>query len=263
MVPRSSGEGAAIGARGQRMRRLRQAIERVGTVPLKQAARMLDVSEMTIRRDLAAPDATLVCRGGHIMDIHVPTASRYSLELERDQHAQQKQAACRRAAEFISDGDTLFIDCGTTTPHLVESLPPALSLTVVCYSMNIAAIAARRDKTQIIMLGGLYHASSASFYSAEAVQYLKTLGLNKAFISAGGIHPARGASCSNFFEVPIKQAAIACAMESILVVDESKLLGLKPASFAALDVFSRIIIGGKASKDILKQFIGGQIVVAK
>lgn len=262
MVLRSSSEGVAMVARSQRMQQLRQAIDKAGTMPLKQAARLLNVSEMTIRRDLAAPDATLVCRGGHIMDIRIPAASKYSLELEWDQHAQQKLAACRRAAGFISDGDTLFIDCGTTMPHLVESLPPAFSLTVVCYSMNIATVATQRDKTQIIMIGGLYHASSASFYSVEAVQYLKTLGLNKAFISAGGVHPTRGASCSNFYEVPVKQAAIACAMESILVVDESKLLRLKPASFAALDVFSRIVVGGPGNKDVLRQFNANKIVVA-
>src|SRR5258707_1049519 len=77
--------------------------------------------------------------------------------------------------------------------------------------------------TQVMLLGGLYHASSQSFSSEEALAYLRKIGINKAFISAGGVHPTRGVSCSNFHEVAVKQAAIAGAMESILVVDESKL----------------------------------------
>jgi DeoR family transcriptional regulator, deoxyribose operon repressor len=67
---------------------------------------------------------------------------------------------------------------------------------------------------------------------------------------------AGGASCSNFHEVVIKQAAIASAMESILVVDESKLPRPKPAFFSDLDAFSRIIVGGHVSRDVRKQFKG-------
>lgn len=253
---------AATDARTLRLRQLRLAVEQAGTVPLKQAAKLLNVSEMTIRRDLSSDGATLACLGGYIMDTSFPTAGKYALEQERDQHAQHKLSACRHASQLVKDGDTLFIDCGTTMPHLVESLPPNLVLTVVCYSMNIATLATQRANTQVVMLGGVYHASSASFYSDEALQYLRTLGLNKAFISAGGIHPTRGASCSNFYEVPVKQAAIASAIESILVIDESKLARLKPAFFTGLDSFSSIIVGGSISRDLRKQFKGSKLIVA-
>lgn len=262
MILKSSDEGAATDARTWRLRQLRLAVEKAGTVHLKDAAKLLNVSEMTVRRDLASDGATLACLGGHVMDTGFPTAAKYALEQERDQHAQHKLSACRHAAQMIKDGDTLFIDCGTTMPHLAENLPPDFALTVVCYSMNIATIATRRPNTQVIMLGGVYHASSASFYSDEALQYLKTLGLNKAFISAGGVHPTRGASCSNFYEVPVKQAAIASAVESILLIDESKLARLKPAFFTGLDAFAKIIVGGSISKDLRKQFKGSKLVAA-
>jgi DeoR family deoxyribose operon repressor len=262
MVLRSNDDGGATDARGLRLRQLRLAVEKGGTVPLKHAAKLLNVSEMTIRRDLAAPGATLVCLGGYIMDTRIPTAAKYALEQERDQHAQHKLSACRHAAKLVNDGDTLFIDCGTTMPHLAENLPRDLALTVVCYSMNVATIITERPNTQVIMLGGVYHASSASFYSDEALQYLKTLGLNKAFISAGGVHPTRGASCSNFYEVPVKQAAIASAIESILVIDESKLARLKPAFFAGLDAFTSIVVGGSIGNDVRKQFKGSKLVSA-
>jgi DeoR family deoxyribose operon repressor len=107
-----------------------------------------------------------------------------------------------------------------------------------------------------MLLGGLYHASSQSFSSEEALAYLRKIGINKAFISAGGVHPTRGVSCSNFHEVAVKQAAIAGAMENILVVDESKLGSLKPAFFADLDVFAKIVVGGSVSADVQKQFKG-------
>lgn len=209
---------------------------------------------MTVRRDLAASDATLACLGGHVVNATSPMAVRYTLEHEIDQHRQDKRLACCSAVASIRGGDTIFIDCGTTMQSLADCLPEDLPLSVVCYSMNVATIVTRRPATQLMLMGGLYHPSSQSFSSDEGLSYLRKLGINKAFISAGGVHAVRGASCSNFHEIAIKQAVIATAMESILVVDASKLGSLKPAFFADLDAFAKIVVGGSVSGELRKPF---------
>ncbi|HSW03466.1 DeoR/GlpR family DNA-binding transcription regulator [Aquabacterium sp.] len=249
-------------AREARWRQLQTLFAARGALPLAHAAEALQVSAMTIRRDLAGPEAPLSCLGGYVVAALAPAAARYTLDEEADQHAPHKRLACRRAAEQVQAGDSLFIDCGTTMPHLAEALPPDIALNVVCYSLNIATILSRRPNTQLMLLGGLYHASSASFSSDEAVAYLRRLGVNKAFISAGGVHAERGASCANFHEVPVKQAAIASAAESFLVVDDSKLGRLRPAFFSPLARFSRIIVGGAPSPTMRTQFKGLKLEVA-
>jgi DeoR family transcriptional regulator, deoxyribose operon repressor len=254
MVDIPLGAAAQRDARAQRLQRLRRAIAENGALHLKDAAQLLNVSEMTVRRDLAASDAALVCLGGHVVNAASPSAVKYTLEQEIDQHTHDKRLACRAAVASLQDGDTIFIDCGTTMQSLAECLPEGLSLSVICYSMNVAALATRRPATQVMLMGGLYHPSSQSFSSEEGLSYLRKLGINKAFISAGGVHAARGASCSNFHETAIKQAAIATAVESILVVDASKLDSLKPAFFADLDAFSRIVVGGAATSALRKLF---------
>lgn len=236
----STGEAA----RERRLARLQELITARGAVPLKDAARLLQVSTMTIRRDLAAPNATMACLGAHIVGSQPVEAARYTLEGESDQHVEAKRSACRRAAALVRPGDSLFLDCGTTMLHLVEALPAGIPLSVVCYSLNIALSLVRRPNTQLMLLGGVYHPSAETFLSEESLQYLKRLGIDKAFLSAGGVHPRRGVSCSNFNEVPIKQAAIAAAAESILVVADSKLGQLKPAFFSPLAAFTRLIVGG-------------------
>jgi DeoR family deoxyribose operon repressor len=235
-------------ARERRIAALRELIMARGAVPLKDAARLLRVSSMTIRRDLATPNAPLACLGAHVVDSLPADPARYTLEAERDQHADAKRAACRRAAALVKAGDSLFIDCGTTMPHLVEALPPGIPLSIVCYSLNIAATLSHRPNTQLMLLGGLYHPSAETFLSEDSLGYLRRLGIDKAFLSAGGVHPQRGVSCSNFNEVPVKQAAIAVAAETILVVDDSKLGQLKPAIFSPLAAFSRLIVGGSLAR---------------
>ena len=240
--------------RVQRLQRLRRAVENNRALHLKEAAELLRVSEMTVRRDLAGPEAALALLGGYVVNAAWPTGIKYTFEQEIDQHTQDKRLACRSAAASIKEGDTIFIDCGTTMQSLADRLPEDMPLSVICYSLNVASIVTRRPATQVMLMGGLYHPSSQSFSSDDGLSYLRRLGVNKAFISAGGVHWSRGASCSNFHEVATKQAIIATAMESILVVDASKLGSLKPAFFSDIGAFSRIIVGGSTSSDIRKDF---------
>jgi DeoR family deoxyribose operon repressor len=238
---RNRGDEGGARRREDRLARLRGAVADGSMLRLRKAARLLGVSEMTVRRDLAAGASQLACLGGYVFRAETPgTAPRYALDAENASHILPKQEAARRAAALIEPGDTIFVDCGTTTPHLAAALP-AGHLTVICYALNIAEIVCRRADTQLVLLGGLYHPSSATFYGEEALAQLRRLGIAKAFISAGGIDFERGVSCSHFHEVPIKQAAMSHARHSYLVADSSKFGQLRPAAFARLDAFERVL----------------------
>ncbi|MBV9748006.1 MAG: DeoR/GlpR transcriptional regulator [Acetobacteraceae bacterium] len=245
-------EGLVAERRNLRLTRLRELLDEGGALRLTEAARALGVSSMTVRRDLAAFGGELAVLGGHVV---APggggQVSRYVLDREQASHVPGKREAALHAARLVEDGDTLFVDCGTTMPYLIESLPEGFTLTVVCYALNIALLATRRLGTQVVLLGGLFHPASATFYSKEALRSLEGLGINKAFLSAGGVHPTRGASCSNFNEVPVKQAVLAQAMRCFLVADASKLGQLKPAHFASLHAFERIITDSAAGAEAL------------
>ena len=93
--------------RVQRLQRLRRAVESSGTLHLKDAAELLKVSEMTVRRDLAGPEATLALLGGYVVNAASPTGIKYTFEQEIDQHTQDKRLACRAAAASIKAGDTI------------------------------------------------------------------------------------------------------------------------------------------------------------
>ncbi|WP_372395748.1 DeoR/GlpR family DNA-binding transcription regulator [Azospirillum sp. HJ39] len=224
--------------RADRLNRLQTALETGGYLRLKDAAQLLGVSEMTVRRDVASCHGRFTYLGGYIAGgLEAPGGMGYILDRERDAHIEMKRAACEAAATLLKPGETVFIDCGTTTPHLASRIPPDSRITVVCYAMNIAEIVCRKPGVRVVMLGGLYHASSASFSSPESLEMLRGIGINTAFISAGGVHEALGVSCSNFHEVEIKQAAIANALTKALVIDSSKFDQVKPAFFAKLDGF--------------------------
>lgn len=225
----------------QRHGRLIEAVEGLGPLRLRDAANLLSVSEMTVRRDIAASRGRLTTLGGYVMSGLDLNAAGYSFDRELDVHRNAKEAACQHAFRLIEHSDTIFIDCGTTMPHLASRLPADLSLTVVTFALNVAEIVAKRPGVQLLLIGGLYHRSSASFSGEVGLHPLKRIRLNKAFISAGGVHSSRGVSCSNFHEVPVKRAAIDSALANYLVIDSSKFGTVRSAHFAEIGEFRAVI----------------------
>ncbi|MEP9387648.1 DeoR/GlpR family DNA-binding transcription regulator [Mesorhizobium sp. KR9-304] len=230
-----------IGLRNARLERLAGLLGGHSHLKLTAVAEELGVSEMTIRRDVMDSGGRFACLGGHVIGAQNDVAGDYVLAKETDHHAAAKEKACAKAARLIEDDDTIFIDCGTTTPHLAALIPPDLRLTAICYSLNVAEILSRRQNTRLILLGGLFHPAAASFSGEAALDQLKRISLNKAFISAGGVHETRGVTCSHFHEVPVKQAAIARAVVSYLVVDASKFGKVRAAHFAEIAAFTSVV----------------------
>lgn len=223
-------------------------LERIGAMlagqsHLKLAAIAADlgVSEMTVRRDVMESGGRFACLGGHVIGAQNDATGDYILEQEIDHHAAAKTVACAKAVKLIEEDDTIFIDCGTTTPRLAALIPHEMRLTVVCYSLNVAEILSHRKATRLILLGGLFHPAAASFSGEAALEELKRVNINKAFISAGGVHETRGVTCSHFHEVPVKQTAISRALESHLVVDASKYGKVRAAHFAEIAAFTSIV----------------------
>ncbi|MBX3584661.1 MAG: DeoR/GlpR transcriptional regulator [Rhizobiaceae bacterium] len=228
-----------IGLKADRLEKLGLMLAKQSPLRLSAVAADLGVSEMTIRRDILESAGRFTCLGGHVISAQNDTVD-YVLEEELDHHAAAKATACARAAELVENDDTIFIDCGTTTPHLAAMIPQELSLTAICYSLNVADILSRRQNTRLILLGGMFHPGAASFSGDVALQELNRLNINKAFISAGGVDDERGVTCSHFHEVPVKQAAIARAVQSHLVIDSSKFGKVRAAFFANADSFTSI-----------------------
>ncbi|MEJ8848683.1 DeoR/GlpR family DNA-binding transcription regulator [Variovorax rhizosphaerae] len=229
-------------AHAARLQSLNDALSRDGVLRLREAAQLLQVSEMTVRRAVSAHPEMFAYLGGYIVKASdLGAGSGYNLQEEERSQALAKSAACAHACSLIGPEDTVFIDCGTTLEHLALQLPPDLPVTVICYSLNLATRLASKSAARLVMLGGLFHQGSAAFVSANSCTTLAGFGITKAFISAGGIDAQRGVSCSNMYEVPIKQQAIRSAHEKYLVADSSKFNRLKPALFASLSEFDAII----------------------
>jgi DeoR family deoxyribose operon repressor len=173
--------------RETRIATLSDALSARRVVHLKEAAALLGVSEMTVRRDVADHPGLFGYLGGHIVPAaEIESDAPYELARAADSHAAAKRQACIHAARHIRPDETIFIDCGTTLEYLVELIPDDYAITAICYSLNTAERLTRKKNLRMVMLGGVYHPSSASFSGAPGIETLDQLGINVAFLSAEG-----------------------------------------------------------------------------
>jgi DeoR family deoxyribose operon repressor len=224
----------------ERIELLAEALDRRRSMRLRDAATLLGVSEMTVRRDIASSSA-FACFGGYIVGPgHAPSSIEQGGGDKRDPLSQARLAASNAAAKQLIDDETIFIDCGMTLTLFARLIPSDIHITVVCYSMDVAGIVRQKPNVRMILLGGVYVPSSDSFASDESIETLRRIGINKAFISADGVDAAHGVTCCNFHEAAIKQVTIASAVECYLVVDASKFGTVRAVRFSQLDDFDSI-----------------------
>jgi DeoR family deoxyribose operon repressor len=209
---------------------------------VKDAALLLKVSEITVRRDIAEHSSNLTILGGYIMKADILSdAARDSEDIERSKLEDAQRHVARRAAAMVCDGDTIFIDQGLTLVLLAESLSSALTITVVCYSLRTAQVLRDKPNVRTVLLGGVYDSSLDSFRDSGNSAVLQRMGINHAFISADGVSTVHGVTCTDADDLFLKQAAIANAVRCHLVIDSNRQGVVAPWRLAEPHDFTSII----------------------
>ena len=225
--------------RDERIAQLVAALKRSDKLHLKEAAALLGVSEMTIRRDLSTESAPVVLLGGYIV-LEPRSAGHYLLSDQKTRLVEEKRRAAALAAGLLQAHQMAFFDCGTTTPWVIDAIPHDLPFTGVCYSLNTFLALQEKPLCRAILCGGEFHASNAIFKPLNFKETLNNLRPDIAFYSAAGVHLQYGATCFNLEELPVKHWAMSSAQYHVLVVDNSKFGKVRPACMGALSDFNAI-----------------------
>jgi len=214
---------------------------------VQELAHYLDVSDMTVRRDLK-----LLEDRGYVKTFHgsvvynrgmqpADEESIYSVDVAGTQNAAQKQSIGRRAAELVEPDDTLIIDLGSTAEALARALPLGMPLTILCYGLNILQEVSRRPDTDLYFAGGHFHEDTLMFESDEGIELIRSIRATKAFVSAAGVSSRLGVTTVNSYESKTKRAALESSLTRILIVDSSKFDRVSSAYFADLTDFHTIV----------------------
>lgn len=208
-----------------RQRKIVRYLKEKHEVKINHLSELLNVAGMTIRRDLEKIEKLGVARRTFGGAIYIAVQHNPNTDIIYGQrellNTEAKCAIGRMAASYIEEGDSIFVDAGTTTSHFIKYLPTNKEITVVTNGINIASNITSQNINKIL-LGGFVRDSTLSLVGPMAEAALNDLYFNKAFLSASGFTVKDGFSNSNNFEVQIKQKVIKKSNEVNFLVDSSK-----------------------------------------
>jgi DeoR family deoxyribose operon repressor len=114
-----------------------------GFANIKDLSKRLEVSEMTVRRDLrelSKENIVTLISGGAILKRNSPVDTneeKYLIQTAESLMLEEKIKISRKAASLIKPNDIIVIDTGSTTENLPKFIPENMPLTVICYTLNI------------------------------------------------------------------------------------------------------------------------------
>jgi len=158
----------------------------------------LNVSEMTIRRDLEALD-----RRGLIERTHGGAVFRqervlgkFQYQISIQENLDEKQLIARKAASLIEPEDTVYIGEGTTAALIPRYIDPKMPCCL--YTNNLGALVETQNHAQeIIVLGGRYNSTTHSLAGSMTLEMIRQINVGKVFLGADGLSIRAGMTTPN------------------------------------------------------------------
>ena len=225
----------------ERLNEMEQYILKMGTVSLENLAVQFNVSMNTVRRDIDE----LIKRGtirkvyGGVSAELLPTPLDFSIR--KSKNSKEKEIIGQLAAGLVEDGSSIYIDSGSTTPHLLHHLNDKNGVTVITHSLTALCEASLLPNLNIIALGGVYVPVTASFTAISFLDFLSRLSIQTAFVSATGVTLESGLTLTTYIEAEIKRNVVQHGGKIVLMADHSKFGHSSLISFCPFESLYAII----------------------
>jgi len=199
-----------------------QLMESGKPVKVGDLSQRFEVSESTVRRDLQELENGGLIQRTHGGAISVQSGFELSYQEKEIRFYDEKQKIAKAAVELVKDGETVFLDAGTTTLQIAYGLR-GKPVTVATNSMDIAEVFVEDAQVEVIVLGGSLRKNTRSLVGFLTNEMLANLHFDKVFLAANAVDLDLGVTTPNLMEAETKRHMVRAGKEVILVIDHSKL----------------------------------------
>ena len=234
---------------------INQYIQSRGEIRLKELEeRYPDVSSMTLRRDLEFLERQgriVRIRGGAKSLAHLSMIKEAAYTQRQAENTDAKMIIADKAAQLVQEGQSIYIDSGTTCMWLAQRIKDQ-HLFVLTPAPNIALELVKNQNVKINLTGGQLNRETLTLSGFNAVEYVKTLNIDLAFMAPSAFTIQNGFSCGDYFEAELKRLVIRKARQVVMLVDSSKLNRNMPYTFAKLQNLYALITDKPLPESYLK-----------
>jgi len=238
-----------------RKKKISDLIKKDGTVKVAELSRLFEVSEVTIRNDLADMESKgLLSRvhGGAISSYKPYYSMDLSQRLEINQT--EKASIAKKIASMIEPNDTVMLNSGTTTLLVFRSFPADYNLNIVTNSIAIALEASVNPNYNIILVGGSINTKYQFSYGTDAINQLRNYHADKLILSVDGIDAVHGFTTFYDKEAEIDKTMIEQSSCRIIAADHSKFHRRTFVKISDLSIADRIVTNSALDEEMKKIF---------
>ncbi|KAB0676611.1 DeoR/GlpR family DNA-binding transcription regulator [Aeromonas caviae] len=225
----------------ERQQRILQLLAERGVVSIVELTDWLQVSHMTIRRDiqkLEEQGRVLSVSGGVSLSQRIKSEPSHAAKRSLMQGA--KLAIARLAAAQVSEGSTVYLDAGTTSLELARELALREDLMIVTNDFMVCAYLIEHGRCRLYHTGGQVIRENQSCAGEATAHFLRNLHLDIAFLSASS-WDSQGISTPSEQKVPVKRAVVESAATRILICDSSKYGKVGTFNVVSWDAIDQVI----------------------
>ena len=216
-------------------------------VSVQTLTERLNVSEVTIRKDLstlASHGKIIRTHGGAYlaedMQRHNPINIRYN-----EQNA-EKIAIAKKAKGLIKEDDTIYLDAGSTCHLLAEEIKD-MNLRVVTDSLDVMNELSKSQYISLFSIGGSFRPDAGSFIGPISEKVIRNFQFKTCFIGASGISSDGNFSSQNTIEAQLKLAVIQSSQRKVILADSSKIGVMAFSIFARPEDIDILIVDDKVT----------------
>ena len=200
-----------------------EQLRSTGRVLVRSVAEELNVTEVTIRRDLTIMAKRGLLKkiyGGAVLagppGINRPVRFRHSLNLPA------KKTIGQLSAGLLKDGDVIYLEAGSTCYEIIPYLGRLKGLTIIANSLNLMSRLHEQPQHRLIVTGGQYRPDRMDMIGPAARAVIEQLNSFIAFTGADDISIHAGISGADVATVSFAKLILQQASKVIFVGDHTK-----------------------------------------
>jgi DeoR/GlpR family transcriptional regulator of sugar metabolism len=225
----------------QRNQHILESIRSRGRILVAQLAQELNVTEVTIRRDLAKLEKHGFLKktyGGAVLGASEMSSS---VRYRQTRNLAAKRIIGRLAAELIQDGDSIYLEAGSTCYEIIPHLANKNNLTIIVNSLHLMSRLHEQVQHKVVLTGGMYRPERMDMIGPAAENAISQLAGFTAFTGADDITIETGISGADVATVSFTKNVLRKAARIIFVGDSSKFDNPALYKIAEIDQLDAIV----------------------
>lgn len=200
-----------------------ETLMRHDSIQVSELAVLLDVSTVTIRKDLTELEKANKLYRSHGKAILInPYINNRTVNEKEKLARKEKEAIGQYAATLIDSDDSIIIASGTTVLALARAIKPKHRLTVISASLQVSEALGTNESIDVVQLGGSLRTSSLSVVGKVAEAPLADFSCSKLFMGVDGIDLDFGITTTDIQEASLNRVMMHTAQKTVLLADSSK-----------------------------------------